>query len=262
MKRRFFMLALAGLVGFSFVGTSCGDDDDDDTTTPVVKPDDQKKDEEKKDEEKKDEEKKPEEQTETKKNHVLVVETKDMTSAPWDSQFWLVSNTVFKDGDTWEVSMKIKCDVAIIGTINKNDKGEDQAELKGIGTQLHAEPGDYAHWNAFGAIPFTTEWTEFTASGTFSIPESVTKECKSIAFNLNEFNPANKYYFDDIVFKVGGTEVISNGKFEKDDFSSFVYKTAGENLGADGGAGIVAPTSANLVETDEIVIKAAETPAE
>jgi hypothetical protein len=64
------------------------------------------------------------------------------------------------------------------------------------------------------------------------------------------------------VFKVNGTEVISNGKFEKDDFSSFVYKTAGENLGADGGAGIVAPTSANLVETDEIVIKAAETPAE
>jgi hypothetical protein len=260
MKRRFFMLALAGLVGFSFVGTSCGDDDDDDTTTPVVKPDDQKKDEEKKDEEKKDEEKKDEEQTETKKNHVLVVETKDMTSAPWDSQFWLVSNTVFKDGDTWEVSMKIKCDVAIIGTINKNDKGEEQAALTGIGTQLHAEAGDYAHWNAFGAIPFTTEWTEFTKSGTFSIPAEVTKECKSIAFNLNEFNPANKYYFDDIVFKVNGTEVISNGKFEKDDFSSYVYKTAGENLGADGGAGIVAPTSANLVETDEIVIK--ETPAE
>jgi hypothetical protein len=260
MKRRFFMLALAGLVGFSFVGTSCGDDDDDDTT-PVVKPDDQKKDEEKKDEEKKDEEKKPEEQTETKKNHVLVVETKDMTSAPWDSQFWLVSNTVFKDGDTWEVSMKIKCDVAIIGTINKNDKGEDQAELKGIGTQLHEAPGAYAHWNALGAIPFTTEWTEYTASGTFSgIPDG--KACVSVAFNLNEFNPANKYYFDDIVFKVNGTEVISNGKFEKDDFSSFSYKTAGENLGEDGGAGIVAPTSANLVETDEIVIKAAETPAE
>jgi hypothetical protein len=261
MKRRFFMLALAGLVGFSFVGTSCGDDDDDDTT-PVVKPDNQKPDDQKPDDQKPDDQK-PDDQKpeETKKNHVLVVETKDMTSAPWDSQFWLVSNTQFNNDDTWEVSMKIKCDVAIIGTINKNDKGEDQAELKGIGTQLHEAPGAYAHWNALGAIPFTTEWTEYTASGTFSgIPDG--KACVSVAFNLNEFNPANKYYFDDIVFKVNGTEVISNGKFEKDDFSSFSYKTAGENLGADGGAGIVAPTSANLVETDEIVIKAAETPAE
>ena len=68
MKRKLFTLALAGMVTFSFVGTSCGDDDDDKTEpTPVVNPDDQKKDEEKKDEEKKDEEKKDEEQKDEEK---------------------------------------------------------------------------------------------------------------------------------------------------------------------------------------------------
>lgn len=68
MKRKFFTLALAGMVAFSFVGTSCGDDDDDKTEpTPVVNPDNQKKDEEKKDEEKKDEEKKDEEKKDEEK---------------------------------------------------------------------------------------------------------------------------------------------------------------------------------------------------
>ncbi len=259
MKRKFFMLALAGLVAFSFVGTSCGDDDDDDT--PVnnnqQKPADENKDNTENKDNKDNKDNNGGGTTTEEKNHVLVIQSKDMTSAPWDSQFWLLSTTQFNNDDTWEVSMKIKCDVAIIGTINKNDKGEDQAELQGIGTQLHEAPGAYAHWNALGGIPFTTEWTEFTKTGTFSgIPDG--KACVSVAFNLNEFNPANKYYFDDIVFKVNGTAVITNGNFETEDFSSFVYKTAGENVGDDGGAGIVAPTKDMLVETDEIVIEAAE----
>jgi hypothetical protein len=257
MKRRFFMLALAGLVGFSFVGTSCGDDDDDDTT-PVVKPDNQKPDDQKPDDQKPDDQK-PDDQKpeETKKNHVLVIKAKDRASEDWDSQFWLVSNTVFNNGDTWEISMKVKSQVAVEET-RVNGEGKEFT-VDGIGTQLHEAPGAYAHWNAIGNVPFTTEWKTFTKTGTFDgIPDG--KECKSIAFNLNYFTKANEYYFDDISFKVNGTEVLSNGKFEKDDFSSFVYKLAGENLGEDGGAGIVEVTSAMLSETDEIVIT--ETPAE
>ena len=61
MKRKLFTLALAGMVAFSFVGTSCGDDDEEETPANTSQKEEQKKDEEKKDEEKKDDQKKDEE---------------------------------------------------------------------------------------------------------------------------------------------------------------------------------------------------------
>ena len=61
MKRKLFTLALAGMVAFSFVGTSCGDDDEEETPANTPQKEEQKKDEEKKDDQKKDEEKKDEE---------------------------------------------------------------------------------------------------------------------------------------------------------------------------------------------------------
>lgn len=122
----------------------------------------------------------------------LQVITDDMVDAAWDSQFWLVFDGVtFNEGDSWEVSMEVRAD-----------------KEASIGTQVHAAPGGYLHWSAIGSVPFTNEWTTYKANGT------CTGEWNggySIAFNLNDLAKANKYYFDDISFKLNGQELISNG---------------------------------------------------
>ena len=223
MKRKFFMLALAGFVAFSFVGTSCGDDDDDDNTTPVVKPDDQKKDEEKKDEEKKDDT--PAENT---KNHYIVVECPEQTSADWDSQFWIVLPEGVQEGDDMVISFKCKADVATVDA--------DGNEVK-FGLQWHDNPSEYTgNLSQTASHTFTTEWQTIEIAETVgAVPEG--KVFKSITWNLNNFDPENKYYFDDISVKVGGVEKVKNGNMEGTDFTSFAYKTAGKEADSDDGNG-------------------------
>lgn len=116
----------------------------------------------------------------------------DMVSDPWDTQFWIVINdATFNAGDTYEVSMNVRAEVEA-----------------SAGTQIHANPSNYLHWSAIGTVPFTTDWNTYTSSGT--IP-SEGSGGYSIAFNLNDFAGANKYYFDDISFKLNGVEMIKNG---------------------------------------------------
>ena len=122
----------------------------------------------------------------------VVVESQDMVSAPWDTQFWLYfPDTPMKEGDSWEVSMEVRAD-------------KDAS----AGTQTHVGPGGYIHWAAIGTVNFTTEWETYTASGTV---DGSMNTGDAIAFNLNDFANANKYYFDNISFKLNGQEVISNG---------------------------------------------------
>lgn len=123
-------------------------------------------------------------------NHILV-EASEMAEAAWDTQFWITFADAFEEGDTWEISMAVKAD-----------------EEASSGTQTHQGTGGYLHWAAIGTVPFTTEWTLYTASGTASA-EMVGGD--AIAFNLNDYAPANKYYFDNISFKVNGVEQIVNG---------------------------------------------------
>ena len=127
----------------------------------------------------------------------IEVVSQDMVSAAWDTQFWIVCPTPFKEGDTWEVSMDLYALTAATP-----------------GTQLHAEPGGYLHWAAIGNPEFTTEWTTWTASGT--MPAEVHnadqgKDAYSIAFNLNDLATANTWYLDNISFKINGVEQITNG---------------------------------------------------
>lgn len=122
----------------------------------------------------------------------VVVESQDMVSAAWDTQFWLYfPDTPMKEGDSWEVSMEVRAD-------------KDAS----AGTQTHVGPGGYIHWAAIGTVNFTTEWETYTASGTV---DGSMNTGDAIAFNLNDFANANKYYFDNISFKLNGQEVISNG---------------------------------------------------
>lgn len=125
----------------------------------------------------------------------IVVRAGERVSNVWDSQFWVNVDVDFTQGDEWEFSMKYKADTAAKAT-----------------TQLHANPGEYVHYEAIGDINFTTEWQVYTAKGKFpkEVIDSKGVVAHSIAFNLSEFIPANNYYFDSISFKIGGVEYITN----------------------------------------------------
>ncbi|MBQ1696622.1 MAG: hypothetical protein II075_01945 [Bacteroidales bacterium] len=237
MKRRFFraswMLALAGLVAFSFVGTSCGDDDKEDekvqptpnpdpTPTPTPDPDPTPT---------PDPDPTPTpDPTPVAKNHVIVVKASDMVDHEWDTQFWFYSPTKFVEGDSWEVSIDVKADKSTAADV-----------ANGISTQTHKDnAGGYIHWAAIGGVTFTEEWVTYTANGTFTAEQV---DGDYVAFNLNDFNPANNYYFDNISFKVNGTEQIKNGDIEGTDFSSFFIK---EYPATDA----VAVAAANVIEMD------------
>ena len=149
----------------------------------------------------------------TVNRNCIQVQTDDMQSDPWDSQFWLnFPGETFHNGDSWEVSMNVRADKEATS-----------------GTQVHADPSSYLHWSAIGSVGFTTDWTTYTASGTCS---SEWEGGHSIAFNLNDFAEANNYYFDDISFKLNGKELITNGSCEPDGSSdNFVAKEKRGNLG-------------------------------
>jgi len=153
----------------------------------------------------------------------LVVRTQDMEYYPWDTQFYIYSPTKFVEGDEWEVSMMVRADKVTEG-IQSDGYGNaiDLDEHGGISTQTHSDaPGSYRHWAAIGNVKFTTEWEQYTYSGTF-VADQIDGDY--ITFNLNDFNPANNYYFDNISFKINGVEQIVNGDLEYDDFSAFWVK--------------------------------------
>ena len=135
---------------------------------------------------------------------------------PWDNQFWVVFDAPVSGGESYELTMMIRAD----------------KEVTGIGTQLHKEPGQYLSGTGFGSVPFSTEWTEFKYKGTFASGDATGK---SIAFNLNDFQDENIYYFKDLSLKIGEKEVLGNGDLKKEeDGTSFVAKYDREGAGVDG----------------------------
>ena len=131
----------------------------------------------------------------------LKVEATERVDEVWDNQFWLVPGS-FSSGAKYEFTADVRADKAATAS-----------------TQIHNDPSNYVHHEAFGKIPFTTEWKTIKVSGTFS------KAGKSIAFNLSELSDANNYYFDNVSLKINGTEKIKNGDLEGTDVSSFKIKT-------------------------------------
>lgn len=127
-----------------------------------------------------------------------VVEAGDQTGFAWDNQFWIMSDVPFETGKEWSLKMKIKA-----------------KEASTVGTQTHKGLGGYIHWAAIGNVEFTTEWKEFTATGTFSAEQNG-GDC--IAFNLNHgadntaMADANTYYIDEIEFIVDGQVACKLGQ--------------------------------------------------
>lgn len=139
-------------------------------------------------------------------NYYIVVESRNQVQADWDTQFWVVldPNQPFEEGQEWTVSMKVKADKAT----PKSYDGNGNRNGGGIETQTHRGPGDYLIWHGIGTVDFTTDWQTYTASGTIQADQV---GGYSYAFNMNCFDEANKYYFDDISVKIDGQEMVVNG---------------------------------------------------
>lgn len=156
----------------------------------------------------------------------------DKVANPWDSQFFIYEPYALPGGT--KIIVEFDC------------KAENEAS---VGTQSHNAPGDYLHYAAIGNVAFTTEWKHFKYEGTVAsqCDNNGTARFHSIAFNLNDFDKANTYYFDNISFKVpAGTideidpvyiddlvdpasldwsdNLLKNGDLEGEDMSEFVLK--------------------------------------
>ena len=112
----------------------------------------------------------------------IVVRSGDNPTNPWDTQFFVRVPHVFEAGEKYRFSMMIRAE--------KPAPAESQA---------HAEPGQYLHWSMVGSPNFTTEWKEYSNSGTILAEQD---GMSTIAFNLSVFGEANTYYFDDIYFEL------------------------------------------------------------
>jgi endo-1,4-beta-xylanase len=122
-----------------------------------------------------------------------------------DNQFWIKLGS-FNKADTYEFSAEVRADIASKAS-----------------TQIHNAPGSSVNNQAIGDVNFTTEWKTVTKKGSFA------SAGQSVAFNLNEFAGANKYYFANISFKINGVERVTNGSLDETDVSSFAWKHYGES---------------------------------
>lgn len=155
----------------------------------------------------------------------------------WDNQFWIYEPYALPAGTNIVVEFDYKAETAAKAS-----------------TQSHNAPGAYLHWAAIGDVNFTTEWQHFKYEGKIAneCDDNGTARFRSIAFNLSEFADANKYYIDNVSFKVpsgtiDGLEAIyiddykvveyidpatlvftdnlfTNGDVEGEDMSAFIAK--------------------------------------
>jgi len=143
-------------------------------------------------------------------SNFIVMNATAKNAEVWDNQFWIKLGN-FNKGDTYEFSAQVRADNAAKAS-----------------TQTHSAPGSYVNWQGMGDVNFTTEWKTVTKTGAFA------DAGQSIAFNLSEYAGANKYYFDNVSFKVNGVERVKNGTFDGTDVSSFAWKRYG--------GGVTSPT--------------------
>lgn len=112
----------------------------------------------------------------------IIVESGANPVNPWDTQFFVRVPKVFEEGEAYRFSMKIKAE-----------------KPAGSESQAHKEPGGYLHYSMIGNPAFTTEWKEYSYSGTINASQV---GMSTIAFNLSVFGEANTYYFDDILWEI------------------------------------------------------------
>jgi hypothetical protein len=126
----------------------------------------------------------------------IQVENEVVRENDWQSQFFVTFSPATVAGEQYRISMDIRAD--------------QEATFP---TQAHGQPGGYLHWDFFGSITATTEWTTYTTQITIS---ENTDEAATIAFNLG--STATNFYYDNIVLE----------KFNEDGGNVYVEKTPEE----------------------------------
>lgn len=108
--------------------------------------------------------------------------------ASWDSQFFIYVSEKIESGKMLKLTMRVKAD--------KNCS---------IETQAHNAPGDYNHYQLFGNIDVTTEWTKIEKEvivNTSQTQEENGKEMHTVAFNLATMKDGANFWFDDIKLEI------------------------------------------------------------
>jgi hypothetical protein len=108
--------------------------------------------------------------------------------ASWDSQFFIYVRQNIESGKILKLTMRVRADKACH-----------------IETQAHFEPGNYNHYQLFGNIDVTEEWTKIEKEAIISTDmtkENDGKEMHTVAFNLSTMTDGNNFYFDDIKLEI------------------------------------------------------------
>jgi len=140
----------------------------------------------------------------------------------WESQFWIVSNEVLKEGDKVRVKFDYKADGGCVDT--------------GVDTQAHFGPGEYQHWACAGSPKFTADWQSYEKEFTVDASMAGANGMKSIAFNMSPNTSAGNYYIDNVSLEIEREKantgpvqywasVIGNGDMEGTDAVNFATKS-------------------------------------
>ena len=131
----------------------------------------------------------------------IKIETNDMVEHEWDSQFWFTFNEAVTAGTVLRVKFDYRSENPLVKDDGSTVEIPTQAHTLNPGGVQEADGEDsYNHYEFAGNVGFTTEWQHFEKDN-LSVNSDHAKEGRpmgSIAFNLNQFNPANIYYFDNV----------------------------------------------------------------
>ncbi len=134
------------------------------------------------------------------KGRALIITNSGGHVNDWDCQFFVLIDPAAQEGDQYELTMDIKANVPF-----------------NIPTQAHHVPYAYSHWDFFGAIPATTEWSTYRRQITVTADQAKNGGAGAIAFNLGV--NANVFYLDNIsvkkYIKTGGGQIIEKTPEEK-----------------------------------------------
>lgn len=107
----------------------------------------------------------------------LKVVCENNSTVSWDKQFFIKSNVALPNGAKMHIEFDYRADKAAT-----------------VSTQVHREtPGSWISNNGVGDIAFGLNWNHFSTD--FNIKD---EEVRCIAFNLNEGQEENSFYFDNI----------------------------------------------------------------
>ena len=122
----------------------------------------------------------------------IKIHSVDNPENSWDTQFFVYTpGHVWQAGERYRFSMKVRAD-----------------KSARISVQTQKTPGDYIYWSMLeGGYDITTGWNEIYYEGTITNQQVRANgsgeicPLQTIAFQLNEIQEENNYYFDEIVWE-------------------------------------------------------------